>query len=133
MKNLKLGFILSIIAILCFLSMGGKTISAEKTLRIGSPFKSGIVVEAAEKFKELVEKGSGGRIEVNIDAGTKAEIDINKMNRNGEIEMQSNGTAFLEDYAPPYYLFTGPYVMTDFDPSTPPCLGTFRTQAPRPR
>ena len=116
MKNLKLGFILSIIAILCFLFMGaGKAISAEKTIRIGSPFKSGIVTEAAEKFKELVEKGSGGRIEVQIDAGTKSEIDINKMNRNGEIEMQSNGTAFLEYYAPPYYFFTGPYVMKDFD------------------
>jgi len=116
MKSLKFGVILSIIAILCFLLMGtGKAISAEKTIRIGSPFKSGIVVEAAEKFKELVEKGSGGRIEVKIDAGTKSEIDINKMNRNGEIEMQSNGTAFLEYYAPPYYFFTGPYVMKDFD------------------
>ena len=116
MKSLKFGLILSIIAILCFIFIGtGKAISAEKTIRVGSPFKSGIVVEAAEKFKELVEKGSGGRIEVKIDAGTKAEIDINKMNRTGEIEMQSNGTNFLELYAPPYYFFTGPYVMKDFD------------------
>ncbi|HVP79524.1 MAG TPA: TRAP transporter substrate-binding protein [Thermodesulfobacteriota bacterium] len=116
MKNPKLGFTLSFIAILCFLPMGaGRAISAEKTIRIGSPFKSGIVVEAAEKFKELVEKGSGGRIEVNIDAGTKAEIDINKLTRAGELEMQSNGTNFLELYAPPYYFFTGPYVMKDFD------------------
>jgi TRAP-type C4-dicarboxylate transport system substrate-binding protein len=73
------------------------------------------VVDAADKFKEIVEKGSGGRIEVKIDAGTKAEIDINKMNRAGEIEMQSNGTNFLELYAPPYYFFTAPYVMKDFD------------------
>jgi TRAP-type C4-dicarboxylate transport system substrate-binding protein len=29
--------------------------------------------------------------------------------------MQSNGTNFLEAYAPPYYFFTGPYVMKDFD------------------
>jgi tripartite ATP-independent transporter DctP family solute receptor len=116
MKSLKLGFLLSVLGILCFLTAStGKAISAEKTIRIGSPFKGGIVIEAAEKFKELVEKGSGGRIEVNIDAGTKAEIDINKMNRNGEIEMQSNGTNFLELYAPPYYFFTGPYVMKDFD------------------
>ena len=116
MKNAKISFILSITAILCFLFVGtGKAISAEKTIRIGSPFKGGIVVEAAEKFKEIVEKGSGDRIEVKIDAGTKAEIDINKMNRAGEIEMQSNGTNFLELYAPPYYFFTGPYVMKDFD------------------
>ena len=116
MKSLKPGFVFSIFAILCFLCMGTSgAISAEKTIRIGSPFKGGIVVEAAEKFKELAEKGSGGRIDVQVDAGTKTEIDINKMNRNGEIEMQSNGTAFLEYFAPPYYFFTGPYVMKDFD------------------
>ena len=116
MSNFRLGFILSIFAFLCLLTVGaGMSISAEKTIRIGSPFKAGIVVEAAEKFKELVEKGSGGRIEVQIDAGTKSEIDINKMNKSGELEMQSNGTAFLEYYAPPYYFFTGPYVMKDFD------------------
>lgn len=102
--------------ILCVIIIGiGNAISAETTIRMSSPFKGGIVVEAAEKFKELVEKGSAGRIEVMIDAGTKSEADIAKMNRNGEIEMQSNGTQFLEFYAPPYYFFTGPYVMKDFD------------------
>jgi TRAP-type C4-dicarboxylate transport system substrate-binding protein len=121
MKAIRLGFILSAIALACFIFACAGTAPSVKpeekktTIRIASPFKGGIVVEAAEKFKELVEKGSGGRIEVKIDAGTKAEIDINKMNRNGEIEMQSNGTAFLEYYAPPYYFFTGPYVMKDFD------------------
>ena len=124
MRTAKLGFILSILALSCFLfacAETGPTVKTaapagkKTTIRIASPFKGGIVVEAAEKFKEIVEKGSGGRFEIKIDAGTKAEIDINKMNRNGEIEMQSNGTAFLEYYAPPYYFFTGPYVMKDFD------------------
>jgi len=124
MKLLRLGFIFSMIALVCFLFACAETAPTVKptaqagkktTIRIGSPFKGGIVVEAAEKFKELVEKGSGGRIEVKIDAGTKTEIDINKMNRNGEIEMQSNGTNFLELYAPPYYFFTNPYVMKNFD------------------
>lgn len=86
------------------------------TIRIGSPFKPGhILVDTAEKFKEIVETRSGGRIAVTIDAGTKAEIDINKMNSAGALEMQSNGTNFLELYAPPYYFFTVPYVMRDFD------------------
>jgi len=86
------------------------------TIRIGSPFKPGhILVDAADKFKELVESRSGGRLAVQIDAGTKAEIEINKLNSAGELEMQSNGTNFLELYAPPYYFFTGPYVMKDFD------------------
>jgi TRAP-type C4-dicarboxylate transport system substrate-binding protein len=56
-----------------------------------------------------------GRFEVQIDAGTKSEETICKANRAGEIEMQSNGTWFLQDYAPPYYFFTGPYVMKDFE------------------
>jgi TRAP-type C4-dicarboxylate transport system substrate-binding protein len=124
MRTAKLGLVLAILALSCFLfacAETGPTVKptapagSKTTIRIASPFKGGIVVEAAEKFKELVEKGSGGRFEVKIDAGTKAEIDINKMNRAGEIEMQSNGTNFLELYAPPYYFFTGPYVMKDFD------------------
>lgn len=86
------------------------------TIRIGSPFKAGhILVDAADKFKEIVEKGSGGRLAVQIDAGTKSEEEINKLNSSGGLEMQSNGTMFLQSYAPPYYFFTGPYVMKDFD------------------
>ncbi len=114
MKTAKLGFILSIFALSCFLFACAETAPTVKptaqagkktTIRIGSPFKSGtIVVDAAEKFKELVEKGSGGRIEVKIDAGTKAEIEINKMNRAGELEMQSNGTNFLQALRPPVLL-----------------------------
>ncbi len=124
MKTLRLGFILWAVALACFVlgcaemapTVKPAAPSGKTTIRIGSPFKSGtIVVSAAEKFKELVEKGSAGRIEVKIDAGTKAEIEINKMNRAGELEMQSNGTNFLELYAPPYYFFTAPYVMKDFD------------------
>ncbi len=90
--------------------------SDKTTIRIGSPFKPGhILVDTAEKFKEIVETRSGGRMVVTIDAGTKSEIDINKLNSAGQLEMQSNGTNFLEAYAPPYYFFTGPYVMKDFD------------------
>ena len=95
---------------------GAAAATGKTTIRIGSPFKPGhILVDTSEKFKELVETRSGGRIAVVIDAGTKTEIDINKMNSAGELEMQSNGTNFLELYAPRYYFFTGPYVMKDFD------------------
>lgn len=91
---------------------GGDTV----VIRLGSPFKAGhILVDAAEKFKQLVAQRSNGRIAVRIDAGTKSEEVINKQNRAGELEMQSNGTMFLQDYAPPYYFFTGPYVMKDFE------------------
>ena len=120
MRGVRIGVVLSTIAVFCFLlgcAGTAPSVTPEKktTIRIASPFKGGIVVEAAEKFKDMVEKGSGGRIEVKIDAGTKSEEAISKANRIGELEMQSNGTWFLQDYAPPYYFFTNPYVMKDFD------------------
>jgi tripartite ATP-independent transporter DctP family solute receptor len=116
MKAIRLGMTFSIVALLSFLFGNGVSAQEKKTIRIGSPFKAGhILVDAAEKFKELVAQGSGGRIEVQIDAGTNSEEVISKLNRTGEIEMQSNGTMFLQDYAPPYFFFTGPYVMKDFE------------------
>jgi TRAP-type transport system periplasmic protein len=124
MKARKIGLILAMVAMVGFLCACAETAptvkptatSGKTTIRIASPFKAGtILVDAAEKFKELVVQGSGGRIDVQIDAGTKSEEVINKANRAGELEMQSNGTMFLQDYAPPYYFFTNPYVMKDFD------------------
>jgi TRAP-type C4-dicarboxylate transport system substrate-binding protein len=117
MKSLRIGFILSIIAILCFLYMGtGKAISAEKTIRIGSAFLTGhILVDAAEKFKELIEGASGGRIAVQLQLGGKSEEEIVNLNSAGAFEIQSNGTQFLQLKAPPYYFFTNPYVMKDFE------------------
>jgi len=110
---------LAIIALaLVFVVCPGSPAAAQDkiVIRVGSPFKAGhILVDAAEKFKELVTQGSGGRIEVQIDAGTKSEEEIIKLNSDGALEMQSNGTMFLQVYAPPYYFFTNPYVMKDFD------------------
>jgi TRAP-type C4-dicarboxylate transport system substrate-binding protein len=86
------------------------------TIRIGSPFKPGhILVDAADRFKALVEQRSGGRIAVAIDAGTKSEEEINKLNSAGGLEMQSNGTMFVQVYAPRYYFLSVPYVMKDYD------------------
>lgn len=85
-------------------------------IKIGSPFKSGhVLVDAAEKFKQLAEQRSGGRIAVQIDAGTKSEEEISNQNASGQIEMQSNGHRSLEVYAPQYFFFNAPYVMKDFD------------------
>ena len=116
MKNLKLGFILSMIALLCFLSFGAvKAISAEKTIRIGSPFKPGhILVDAAEKFKELLQKGSGGKIAVEVQAGVKSEEEINDLCSKGTIEMQSNGHRALEIFGPQYFFLNAPYIFKDF-------------------
>jgi TRAP-type C4-dicarboxylate transport system substrate-binding protein len=86
------------------------------TIRIGSPFKPGhILVDAAEKFKELIEKGSGGRIAVEMQVGAKSEEEINDLCSKGTIEMQSNGNRPLEIYAPQYFFLGAPYVLKDWD------------------
>jgi len=86
------------------------------TIRIGSPFKPGhILVDAAQKFKELAEQRGGGRVSVQIDAGTKSEEEIANLNSAGQIEMQSNGHRSLEVFAPQYFFFNAPYVMKDFE------------------
>jgi tripartite ATP-independent transporter DctP family solute receptor len=115
MGNRKLGFIFLFLAFLCFLTVGAQNaISAEKTICIGSPFKPGhILVDAAEKFKELVEKESGGRIAVEVQAGVASEEDINDWNSKGKIEMQSNGHRALEIFAPQYFFLNAPYVFKD--------------------
>ncbi len=94
--------IFSILA-LAFLLIALPAAAQDKTvIRVGSPFKPGhILVDAAEKFKALVTQETGGRIEVQIDAGTKSEEEINTLNSTGTLEMQSNGTMFLQVYAPP--------------------------------
>lgn len=118
MKTTRWALGLAIIAValafvVCPGTLPSATAQGKTVIRVGSPFKPGsIMVDAAEKFKELVTQGSGGRIEVQIDAGNASEEQIAEWNGSGKIEMQSNGTMFLP---PQYSFFTGPYVMKDFE------------------
>ena len=125
MRPAKLGIVLSMIALSCFLFACAETAPTVKpttqegkktTIRIGSPFKTGhILVDTAEKFKELVEKGSGGRIAVEMQIGMKSEEEVNDLNNKGIIEMQSNGNRPLEIYASQYFFLGAPYVLKDWD------------------
>jgi TRAP-type transport system periplasmic protein len=118
MKISKISLILFSVALLGLLFTGASVVNAAEktTIRVGSPFKAGhILVDAAEKFKELVETRSDGRIAVQFDIGTKSEEEINKLNSAGALEMQSNGTMYVEKYAPAYYFVSVPYVMKDWD------------------
>jgi TRAP-type C4-dicarboxylate transport system substrate-binding protein len=116
MRNSKLSFILSMIAFFCFIFVGvTNAISAEKTIRIGNPFKPGhILVDTAEKFKELIEKESGGRIAVELQIGVKSEEETDNMCSKGMIEMQTNGNRPIEIYASQYFFLGAPYVVKDW-------------------
>lgn len=100
----------------CAETMPSAAPSDKLVIRVGSPFKPGhILVDAAEKFKELTETRSGNRIAVQIDAGTLSEEEVSTRNSTGQLEMQSNGHRSLEVFAPQYFFFNAPYVMKDFD------------------
>ncbi len=102
--------------LLVFFVIGQGLAQEKKTIRIASPFKTGhILVDAAEKFKELLEKSSGGRFVVEVEAGVASEEAINDRCSKGTLEMQSNGHRALEIFAAPYFFFNAPYIMKDFD------------------
>jgi tripartite ATP-independent transporter DctP family solute receptor len=115
MKNLRMSLWV-VPLVLAFALSPGRAMAADKTVRLASPFKSGhILVEASEKFKELVEKGSAGQIAVQVQAGVGSEEDINVWCSEGKVEMQATGGRPLEVSAPQYFFFNAPYVMKDFE------------------
>jgi TRAP-type transport system periplasmic protein len=86
------------------------------TIRWASPFKPGhTLVETGNQFKEILEKSSGGRLLVEVQAGVRSEEDINDWCSQGKVEMQATGGRPLEVAAPQYFFFNAPYVMKDFD------------------
>jgi TRAP-type C4-dicarboxylate transport system substrate-binding protein len=86
------------------------------TIRWASPFKPGhTLVETGNTFKEIVEKGSGGRLRVEVQAGVGSEEEINDWCSQGKVEMQATGGRPLEVSAPQYFFFNAPYVMKDFE------------------
>ncbi|MCX5908488.1 MAG: TRAP transporter substrate-binding protein, partial [Deltaproteobacteria bacterium] len=117
----RFGLVLSMVAGCCFLFACAETGPSKKTggkteIRFASPFKTGhILCDAGEKFKELVEKGSAGRIEVKVQPGVGSEEAINDWCGQGKVEIQGTGGRPLEVSAPQYFFFNAPYVMKDFD------------------
>ena len=114
MKDSRLCLAIVLAALVSFLAACAEMTPAAKpaasggsknVIRVGSPFKAGhILVDAGEKFKELIEKGSNGRIQVQVDAGVKSEEEINDWCSKGQMEMQSNGHRAPRDLRPPVFL-----------------------------
>jgi TRAP-type transport system periplasmic protein len=116
MKTSRICFFAACVAVTGMILGWGFAAAADKTIRLASPFKSGhILVDAGEKFKEIIEKGSGGKIAVQVQAGAGSEEDINTWCSEGKVEMQATGGRPLEVSAPQYFFFNAPYVMKDFE------------------
>jgi TRAP-type transport system periplasmic protein len=89
---------------------------AKIVLKVGTPFKQGhILTDTAEKFKELIEKDSNGKISVQIEAGIDTEENVNTRCSKGDLDIQINGGRPLEVFSPQYFFFNAPYVIKDYD------------------
>jgi TRAP-type C4-dicarboxylate transport system substrate-binding protein len=87
-----------------------------KTISLSTAFKQGhILADFSLKFKEIVEQKSRGLIQVNVDAGTKTEEEVNILCSQGVVDMQATGGYPLQVFAPQYFFFNGPYVIKDYE------------------
>lgn len=85
-------------------------------LKVGSAFKTGhILTDTAEKFKELIEVESKGKISVQIEAGVDTEDNVNIRCSKRELDIQVTGGPPLQVFASEYFFFNAPYVIKDYD------------------
>lgn len=85
-------------------------------IKAETAFKSGhILSDFLEKFKQIVENDSKGKIAVNIVSGVNSEEAVNIMCSDGRIDLQATGGEPLEVFSPDYFFFNAPYVIKDYD------------------
>jgi tripartite ATP-independent transporter DctP family solute receptor len=85
------------------------------TIRVASPFKAGhILVDAADKFKQLIEGETNGRITVLLIAGAASEEDVNTQCSQGVVDIQLTGGRPVEVFAPQFFFVNAPYVIKDY-------------------
>ncbi len=116
MKLSKIIFLISFVLILMYaFSLYSQTKDAI-SIYLASPFKQGHpLVDAAEKFKEIIEEKSKGKIVVEISAGVLTEEQCNTECSKGRVDIQATGGRAVEVFAPKYFFINAPYVIKDYD------------------
>lgn len=88
---------------------------AKYVLKLATAFAPGhILVDASQKFKELIEADTHGRIEIQITTQADTEDNVNLQTSQGIWDMQATGGPPLQTFAPEYFFFNGPYVIIDY-------------------
>lgn len=90
------------------------------TVRVATPFAAGhILADTALKFKEILEADTRGRLTVEVATSVLNEQTINPAmvpcdpaERIADIIL--TGGQPIQDYAPAYFFFNGPYVIQDY-------------------
>jgi TRAP-type transport system periplasmic protein len=111
----------AIVGLACFAWVGRASANAQTTIRVVTPFAAGhILADTAFRFKQQVEFKTKGKIIVNVATSVLNEQAIdpamtacNAGDRVGDIMI--TGGQPIQDWAPAYFFFNGPYVITDYD------------------
>ncbi|MGC4087876.1 MAG: TRAP transporter substrate-binding protein [Polyangiaceae bacterium] len=83
--------------------------------KLGTAFATGhILVDAALKFKELIEAETHGKIEIQVTPAADTEDNVNLQTSQGIWDIQATGGPPLQVFAPQYFFFNGPYVIRDY-------------------
>ncbi len=91
------------------------------TLRVATPFATGhILADTALEFERRIEASSRGRIQVEVSTSVLNEQTINPAMQDCDpavrvADVILTGGQPLQDYAPAYFFFNGPYVIEDYD------------------
>lgn len=99
-------------------SLGGGDSGGGVSMTIASTFEPGhILVQAAENFKEQIEEESGGDISVEISPGGSygSEDEIGEVVSEGGVEAHAAGSFPYYQFAPEYWFFGCPFVLTDYE------------------
>lgn len=97
---------------------GGSSGGSDVEFTIASTFEPGhVLVQAAENFKQKLESESDGAITVNISAGGSygSEDEIGEIVNQGGVEAHAAGSFPYFQYAPAYWFFGCPFVISDYD------------------
>jgi len=90
------------------------------TIRVATPFPAGhILADTAAKFKELLEAHTKGKITVDVAASVLNEQTIDPAMVACDpalrvADIMVTGGQPLQDWAPAYFFFNGPYVINDY-------------------
>jgi TRAP-type transport system periplasmic protein len=91
------------------------------TIRVATPFPSGhILADTALRFKQLIEAKSHGKIMVQVATAVLNEQTINPQMTSCDsaqrvADIMLTGGQPIQDWAPQYFFFNGPYVIDDYD------------------
>ncbi|HMJ53472.1 MAG TPA: TRAP transporter substrate-binding protein [Polyangiaceae bacterium] len=104
----------------CFLAAPAAAKKPPLNVRVATPFAPGhILADTAAKFKELVEARTKGKITVTLATSVLNEQTINPAMTSCDAsarvaDIMLTGGQPLQDWAPQYFFFNGPYVITDY-------------------